>query len=340
MARAFLPIGALAFLLAQAAPASAKETLEAVAAQQTLRCGITEGSPGLADQGDDGAWRGFDADVCRAVAAAALGEAAQVEFVPLAADTANDALAAGKVDVLARGRFLRQAAGRVAVRFVTFTFVDAQSFLVPAENRVKNALQLDGARICLRDGTGAEANLAAFGRSAKIRFETVVLSASEPLSAALREGRCDAVSAGRLELAMARRDMADRAHEFEILPEVLSRDQTGPFVRDGDQPWFNLVKWTVFALIQAEELGIARDNVEALRATSEDPRVRRFLGLEGGLGAALGVGDDWVYRIIRAVGNYGEIYDRHLGPETPLGLERGPNALWSDGGLLHAMPFQ
>lgn len=340
MAKAFPCAGLVALMLAQAIPGWAQATLEAVAERQALRCGVTEGNPGLAVRAGDGTWQGFDADICRAVAAAALGEDARVEFVPLDDATAHDALAAGRVDLLARGRFLRQTAGQIPVRFVTFTFVDAQSFLVPSESRVRNALQLDGARICLREGTTAEDNLASFGRSAKLRFEAVVLAPSEPLSAALKEGRCAAVSAGRLELAAVRLAMAGRAAEFEILPEVLSRDQTGPFVRDGDQAWFNLVKWTVFALIQAEELSPARNSVESLRATSKDPRIRRFLGLEGGLGAALGVGDDWVFQVIKAVGNYGEIYDRHLGPDTPLGLERGPNALWNEGGLLHAMPFQ
>ncbi len=331
----------LAPALAAVAPGQGRAaTLESVTERGMLRCGVVEVAPGFAARDDAGRWQGFDADLCRAFAAAALGDGDALEILPLPAAEARAALAAGEIDVLARGDARSGGGTADALSFAVLTLVDAQSFLVAAEDGPQNGRELDGARICVLDGGADEAGLANYARSAQLTLEAVPLPNLEALAAGLSEGRCQAISAGRLALARLRAGGTAGPAALAVLPEVLSRDQMGAFVRADDRIWLELVRWTVFALIQAEESEITQANVAQLRASSEDPRIRRFLGATGGLGASLGVADDWVARIIAAVGNYGELYERHLGPGSPLGLERGPNALWSDGGLLHAMPFQ
>ncbi|MDH3476134.1 MAG: amino acid ABC transporter substrate-binding protein, partial [Rhodospirillales bacterium] len=319
-------------------------TLDSVKARGVLGCGVVVGQPGFARQDAAGRWQGFDVDLCRAFAAAALGDGSAVEIAALPAAAARAALAAGEVDLLARDEAGGGEGGGGGsdenLRLATFALIDAQSFLVSARDGPSNGLELDGAPVCVPEQGAAAANLERYAQAAGITLTPLVLASSEELGRALAEGRCRAISAGRLALAALRAEAEGDAQELAILPEVLSRAQQGPFVRGDDRGWLQLVRWTVFALIQAEESGVTRDNVLQLAATSEDPRLRRFLGASGGLGGSLGVADDWVVRIIEAVGNYGEIYGRHLGPGTPLGLERGPNALWNDGGLLHAMPFQ
>ncbi len=314
--------------------------LETAKERGTLRCGVVEISPGFALRDEAGRWQGFDADLCRTFAAAALGDGDAVEILPLSPVEARAALTAGEIDVLARGEPRAGGAAEDAVSFAVLALVDAQSFLVAAEGGPSNGLELDGTRICVLDGGAGEAGLANYARRAQVTLEPLALPSLTDMARSFAEGRCQAVSAGRLALARLRAGSPADPAALAILPEVLSRDQTGPYVRDGDRTWLELVRWAVFALIQAEESGITRANVAEMAATSEDPRIQRFLGITDGLGASLGVAGDWVVRIIAAVGNYGEIYERHLGPDTPLGLERGPNALWNDGGLLHAMPFQ
>jgi general L-amino acid transport system substrate-binding protein len=315
-------------------------TLDSVKARGVLACGVVAGQPGFARQDAAGRWQGFDVDLCRAFAAAALGDGAAVEITALPAGEARAALVAGEVDLLARDEAGGSGASDGNLRLATFALIDAQSFLVSARDGLSNGLELDGGRVCVLEQGAAAANLERYAMAAGITLTPLVLASSEELGRALAEGRCRAISGGRLALAALRAKAEGGAKELAILPEVLSRAQQGPFVRGDDRGWLQLVRWTVFALIQAEESGVTRDNVLQLSATSEDPRLQRFLGASGDLGRSLGVADDWVVRIIQVVGNYGDLYDRHLGPGTPLGLERGPNALWNDGGLLHAMPFQ
>ncbi len=331
---------ALGVLLGFAAPIRAGETLDSVKSEGRLRCGLVEELASLARRDERGRWQGFDADICRALAAALLGNGEAVDVVPLDPDRALAALGAREVDVLARAPD-RGLVGRPAgVRFTTYTLVDGQGFLVPAKRGPVNVLALHGAKVCVEaDGPGID-RLSHYTRTIGIDTVPVPLDTLDLMSKAFFAGRCDAVSAGRLALAVVRARDAPNPAAYAILPEVISREQMGPYVRDQDRDWLNLVRWTVLALIQAEESGITRDTVEIVKATSEDPRVQRLLGVSGGLGAMLGLDDDWAYRAIREVGNYAELYDRHLGPGTPLDLERGPNALWRDGGLLYALPFQ
>lgn len=330
-------VAASILLLGSADPAEAGETLDAVRARGTLHCGVVAGRAGLAEGGEDGRWRGFDVDVCRAVAAAALGSDQGLEVVPLTGDAAREALSAGRIDLLSGDKAARTKSGDSGLRFTTFTLVDGQGFLVPRDGGPDNALGLAGRRVCVRPGEAGETSLINYVGTSGVALVPLVVADRGELNDALAAGRCEAVSAGRLLLAALR---ARVAGDYEILPEVISRDQIGPWVRDGDRDWLTLVKWTVLALIQAEESGITRSNAERVRATSKDPAVRRLLGASGGLGGSLDLEADWVYRVIRAVGNYGEIYNRHLGPGTPLALERGPNALWTEGGMLYALPFQ
>ena len=324
-------------LLGVATLAEAGETLEAVRARGALNCGVIAGRAGLAEADEGGRWQGFDVDLCRALAAAALGSDQALEVIPLDDEAARAALSAGRIDLLAGDKAARLKAADGKLRFTTFTLIDGQGFLVPRDDGPDNALGLAGRRVCVQSGGAGETSLINYVRSSGVALNPVVVADLDQLKAALTAGRCDAVSAGRLVLAALR---ARGAGGYEILPEVISRDQIGPLIRDGDRDWLTLVKWTVLALIQAEESGITRDNAERIRATSKDPGIRRLLGASGGLGGTLDLDAGWVYRAVLAVGNYGEIYDRHLGPATPLALERGPNALWTDGGMLYALPFQ
>jgi len=322
--------------LGAATLAEAGETLEAVRARGALNCGVAAGRAGLAEADESGRWQGFDVDFCRALAAAVLGSDQALEVIPLDGAAARAALSAGRIDLLAGGKAAQVKAADSKLRFTTFTLIDGQGFLVP-RNGPDNALGLARQRVCVRSGEAGETSLINYMRSSGVALNLVVVADSAQLNDPLTSGRCDAVSAGRLVLAALR---ARGAGDYRILPEAISRDQVGPLVREGDRDWLTLVRWTVLALIQAEESGITRDNAARMRATSQDPKIRRLLGASGGLGGSLGLDADWVYRVVLAVGNYGEIYGRHLGPGTPLALERGPNALWTDGGMLYALPFQ
>lgn len=338
--RAWHWLCALVLLVVLAGPAAAGETLDAVRARGALNCGVIAGVPGLAVLDRAGRWTGFDVDICRALAAAIFGAASGPAIRPLAAQRARAALVADEIDVLIRDRIDRSPGGSAAVRGTTFTLIDGQGFLVRTRDRIGNARALAGRRVCVPKPGEAEAGLANFQRAAGLSLTTISTDDPETLKRSFVEGLCDAISTGRLALAGLRTALPSPAADYEILPDVVSRDQSGPLVRDGDRDWLSLVRWLVFALIQAEEFDITMANVETLRSESRDPRHRRLLGVSGALGAKLELADDWVYRALRAVGNYGEIYDRHLGPGTPLGLERGPNALLRDGGVLYALPFQ
>ncbi len=330
----------LALAAVFATTAEAGETLNSVRTRGALNCGVISGVPGLAAADSAGRWSGFDVDICRALAAAIFGRAGALAVQPLAEEQAPDALLGGKIDVLVRGRAGLGQSAAAGVRFTTFTLIDGQGFLVKRADRIDNARALADRRVCIPMPGEAEAQLANFQRSAGVTLTTIAADDWEALKDFFVAGLCDAISAGRLVLAGLRKGLPAGTAGYEILPDVVSRDQTGPLVRDGDRDWLTLVKWTVLALIEAEESGITRDNAERIRATSKDPRIRRLLGASGGLGGVLDLEADWVYRVVRAVGNYGEIYGRHLGPDTPLALERGPNALHTDGGMLYALPFQ
>ena len=323
----------------QAPQGATGDILAEVQDRGTLICGVNGSLPGFSFVEEDGTNTGFDADFCRAVAAAVLGDPEAVEFRPLTADARGPALQTGEVDVLIRNTTWSVTRDTTWGLFAPTTFYDGQAIMVNADLGAESIEDLAGATICVQSGTTTELNLTDRMRELGIEYTPNVFADIDPTYAAYEEGACDAVTSDRSQLVSRRTAFADPdAHV--ILDDVLSKEPLGPVVPLGDDQWFNVVKWTVFATIEAEELGITSDNVQEMADTSENPVVRRLLGVEGELGALLGLENDWVINVISAVGNYGEIYDRNLGPETAFGLERGLNALWTEGGLLYAPPYR
>ena len=308
-----------------------------------LICGVNGSLPGFSFLDDDGNTAGFDADFCRAVAAAVLGDAEAVQFRALNADQRGPALQTGEVDVLIRNTTWTVQRDTQWGLFAPTTFYDGQAIMARAELDATTLEDLAGATVCVQSGTTTELNLADAFRTAGIEIETQVFSEIDPTYAAYEEGRCDAVTSDRSQL-VARRTAFENPDDHTILEAVLSKEPLGPVAPIGDDAWFNVVKWTVFATIEAEELDITSENVEETAASSDNPVVQRLLGVtpEGSdpFEAGLGLEPDWVVDVISQVGNYAEIYDRNLGPSTPFDLERGLNSLWTDGGLLYAPPYR
>ena len=309
----------------------------------TLICGVNGSLPGFSFLDEDGATVGFDADFCRAVAAAVLGDAEAVEFRALNADQRGPALQTGEVDVLIRNTTWTVSRDTAWGLFAPTTFYDGQAIMARAELDATTLEDLAGATVCVQSGTTTELNLADAFRTAGIEIETQVFSEIDPTYAAYEEGRCDAVTSDRSQL-VARRTAFENPDDHTILDAVLSKEPLGPVAPLGDDAWFNVVKWVVYATIEAEEQGITSDNVEETAASSDNPVVQRLRGVtpEGAdpFESGLGLEADWVVDVIGQVGNYAEIYDRNLGPGTPFDLERGLNSLWSDGGLLYAPPYR
>jgi len=308
-----------------------------------LICGVNGSLPGFSFLNEDGETEGFDADFCRAIAAAVLGDAEAVEFRSLNADQRGPALQTGEVDVLIRNTTWTVSRDTQWGLFAPTTFYDGQAIMARAELGAETLEDLAGATVCVQSGTTTELNLADAFRTAGIEIETQVFSEIDPTYAAYEEGRCDAVTSDRSQL-VARRTAFENPDDHTILEAVLSKEPLGPVAPIGDDAWFNVVKWTVFATIEAEELGIDSSNVEDTAASSDNPVVQRLLGVtpEGAeaFDSGLGLDADWVVDVISQVGNYAEIYDRNLGPGTPFDLERGLNSLWNDGGLLYAPPYR
>jgi general L-amino acid transport system substrate-binding protein len=308
-----------------------------------LICGVNGSLPGFSFLDEEGNNTGFDADFCRAVAAAVLGDSEAVDFRALSADQRGPALQTGEVDVLIRNTTWTVSRDTQWGLFAPTTFYDGQAIMVYADVGAESLADLDGATICVQSGTTTELNLEDAISTGGIDAETLVFSEIDPTYQAYEEGRCDAVTSDRSQL-VARRTAFANPDEHVILEDVLSKEPLGPVAPLGDDEWFNVVKWVVFATIEAEELGITSENVEDEAANSDNPVVQRLLGVtpEGAdpFEAGLGLEADWVVDVISQVGNYGEIYDRNLGPGTPFDLERGLNALWTDGGLLYAPPYR
>jgi general L-amino acid transport system substrate-binding protein len=313
-----------------------------------LICGVNGELPGFSVLDDNGDMQGFDADFCRAVAAAVLGDATAVEFRTLSADQRGPALQTGEVDMLARNTTWTVSRDTAWGLFAPPTFYDGQAVMVRTDVGAETFEDLDGATICVQSGTTTELNLADAERKAGIDIQEDVYAEIDPTYQAYEEGACDGVTSDRSQL-VARRTEFENPDEHVILEDVLSKEPLGPVAPLGDDPWFNVVKWVVFATIQAEELEITQGNVEDTAASTEDPITQRLLGVpfspaEGEPAApfesGLGLEPEWVVNVISAVGNYGEIFDRNLGPGTPFELERGQNALWTDGGLLYAPPYR
>lgn len=315
-------------------------TLDEVKARGRLNCGVNTGLMGFAQKMPDGRWTGFDADFCRAVAAATLADAEAVNFVPLTAQQRFTALAEGQIDLLARNTtWTMSRETDLGFRFAGVSYHDGQGFIVRKLLGVTSALHLSGAAVCFLAGTTTKDNVEDFFREKEMQLVPVMFDTLDEIIAAFESGKCDTYTADLSQLHAMRLRLADPDGSI-VLPDVISKEPLGPVVRQGDEQWFSIVRWTLFALINAEELGITAAIVDDLRANSRKPEIRRLLGVEGTLGRGMGLDPDWATRAIRAVGNYGEIYARNLGPDTPLAIARGINALWNAGGLLYAPPIR
>ena len=313
-------------------------TLTAIRARGSVMCGITQGA-GFATPDDSGRWRGFDVDFCRALAAAVLGDANKVRFVPFTQQQRFSGLQSGEVDVLVNGTSLTiSRAMERNFHFGPVYLYDGQGFLARRKSNVTSAAKLDGATVCVQQGTTTELNLSDFARRSHLSLRPVVIEDLRGAVSALASGRCDVITQDGAGLATTRTMLRD-PQNYVVLPERISKEPIAPVVRFGDDQWLEVVDWVFRAPIQAEELGIDQANVSQF-ARSTDPTIRRFLGLEPGITDAFGLDPRWPYRVITAVGNYGDIFDRNLGPETPLGMERGLNRLWTNGGLLYSPPFR
>ena len=318
--------------------AHAGKTLDAVRARGDVRCGVSTGVAGFAIADSAGNWSGLDTDFCRGLAAAVLGDAAKVTFVPLSAQQRFTALQSGEVDLLSRNTtwtLTRDAS--LGLMFAGVTFYDGQGFMVPADLGVQSATELDGAEVCVQAGTTTELNLADYFRANNMEFKPVVFESLEESISTFFNGRCQVYTADRSGLAAIQAVDAPNPDDYVILPETISKEPLGPVVRRGDDDWFTIVKWLVYALIEAEEKGVTQANVASMM-DSQDPVVKRLLGVSGDMGTKLGLGNAWAVQAIQAVGNYGEIYDRNV---LPIGLARtGSNRLWTQGGLMYAMPLR
>ena len=331
---------ALATTLA-AAPAHAGKTLDAVKQRGAVKCGVTNGVAGFSAPDTQGNWSGLDVDSCRAIAAAVLGDAKKVEFVPLNSQQRFAALQAGEVDILARNttwNLTRDAS--LGLNFTTINYYDGQGFLVPKKIKVTSAKQLKGATICTQSGTTNEKNVADWSKAQGIPVKTVVFESFEASFKAFFAGRCQAFTTDTSALAGLRNKEAPNPDDYVILPELISKEPLAPAVKRGDDEWFAIAKWVPNALIEAEEVGITQANIDELKGSSKDPAQQRLLGTGDDLGKLLGLDKEWSYRAIKAVGNYGEIFERNVGPKSVLKLPRGANNLWNKGGLLYALPVR
>ncbi|MEW6670578.1 MAG: amino acid ABC transporter substrate-binding protein [Thermodesulfobacteriota bacterium] len=327
---------AVSFLGAGAAVAG---TLQTVKSKGFLQAGVNEGLFGFAKPDEKGVWQGLDVDTARAIAAAVFGDASKVKYIPLTAKTRFTALQSGEVDVLTRNA--TQTLGResdLGLNFVHVNYYDGQGFLIPKKLGVKSAKQLDGATVCVLPGTTTEMNAADYFRANKMKMSPVVIESTPELAKAFFAGRCDCLTSDASQLA-GTRAIAPNPADYVILPEIISREPLAPAVRHGDDQWYDVVNFSVMAMIEAEYLGISSKNVDEM-LKSQDPVIQRFLGVSPGNGKALGLDEKWAYNIVKQVGNYAEVFERNVGVNTPLRLERGLNALWTNGGLMYTPPFK
>jgi general L-amino acid transport system substrate-binding protein len=332
-------IGALA-AAGLAAGAASAATLDDVKAKGALQCGVSTGVAGFAFTDASGEWDGFDVAVCRAVAAAIFGDAKAVKFTPTTGKTRFTALASGEVDLLARNTTWTYSRDvDLKFTFVGVNYYDGQGFMVRKDIGVSSAKELDGATICIQTGTTTELNLAEYFRVNGMKYEPVPIETNAEAQQKYLANACDVYTTDASGLA-ATRATFEAPGEHKLLPEIISKEPLGPLVRHGDDQWADIVRWVFNALVIAEEKGITSANVDDMRANTTDPEVSRLLGTEGEYAAMMGLGNDWAYNAIKSVGNYGEIFARNIGESTPIGLERGLNASWTNGGLLYSPPFR
>ncbi|WP_306228265.1 amino acid ABC transporter substrate-binding protein [Bosea beijingensis] len=330
---------AAAALSVYAAPASAQATLEAVRKRGKVLCGVSPTAPGFSYADDKGVRQGFDADVCRAVSSAVFGAPDKVDFVPLNTNVRFQGLQSGEVDLLSRqttATFSRDTS--LGLDFAPVVFYDGQGLMVSTKLGVKSASELSQSAVCILPGTTTLQNLEDYFKPRNIKYEAVVFENPDEWRNAFFSGRCDVITTDRSDLASVRA-IANDPKQYVILPETISKEPLAPVVRQNDSNWRDIVSWTVNALIAAEEYGVTKGNIDE-QLKSKDPEVQRLLGVNGDLGKMLNLDNKWAYNAIKQLGNYGELFERHLGEKTPLGLTRGPNQLWNKGGLIYSPPFR
>jgi general L-amino acid transport system substrate-binding protein len=322
-----------------ATAASAQATLNNVKQKGFLSCGSNVGLGGFGLPDPQGNWAGFDVDYCRAIAAAIFNDPTKVRFIPLSAKDRFTALQSGEVDVLARNSTWTMSRDtQLGLDFVALNYFDGQGFMVRKKLNVSSAKQLDGASVCTQQGTTTELNLADFFRANKLKYEVVAFATADETFKAYESGRCDAFTTDASGL-YSERLKASAPDEHIVLPEIISKEPLGPAVRHGDNQWGDIVRWTHFAMINAEELGVTKANVDQM-LKNDNPEIKRMLGSEGKFGEAVGLTNDWAFRIIKQVGNYGETFEKNVGQGSPLKIQRGQNALWTKGGLQYAPPIR
>lgn len=320
--------------------ARAGKTLDGVRHRGEVVCGVNTSGAGFSGTDSQGRWTGLDVDMCRAIAAAVLKDATKVRFVPLNSQQRFTALQSGEVDVLSRNTtwsLTRDAS--LGIVFTGINYFDGQGFMVPKKLKVDSAKKLGGAQLCVQAGTTSEKNVAEWFAARGLKYKSVVFDNAEAIQAAFFSGRCQAYTTDMSDLAGARTH-AQNPSDWVVLPEVISKEPLGPAVRRGDDEWFQIVRWTLFAMIEAEEDGITQATADQLRTSSKSPDVQRMLGVGEDTGKLLGLDKEWSYRIVKQVGTYGESFERNLGPKTPVGLPRGVNKLWTQGGLMYAPPVR
>jgi general L-amino acid transport system substrate-binding protein len=326
-------------ILSLSAVSAQAAILDDVKAKGYVQCGVTGGVPGFSAPDSSNVWTGIEVDFCRAMASAIFNDPEAVRFTSLTSQERFTALSAGEIDVLSRTTTWTMSRDtQLGISFVGTMFYDGQGFMVRKADGIDSALDLSGAAICIESGTTTELNAADYFAANSMEFNTVVFVDQDEVVKAYEDGRCDVYTTDSSALAAERSKFAN-PDDHIILPEIISKEPLGPVVRAGDTQWFNIARWTYFALLEAEELGVTSANVDEMLG-SDNPAVKRLLGVEGDFGTPLGVTKDWAYQIIKHVGNYAETYDRNVGPSTPIGLERGLNALWKDGGIQYAPPIR
>jgi general L-amino acid transport system substrate-binding protein len=334
-------MGTAVAIVLGASAALAGPTLNAVKQKGFVQCGVNPGLPGFSNPDSQGNWTGLDVDFCRAVGAAIFGDPKAVRFTPLSAQQRFTALQSGEIDILSRNTtwsLTRDTS--LGLNFAPTTFYDGQGFMVPKSLGVSHATELNGATVCVQSGTTTELNLADYFRSKGLTFQPVVIESFDEVNAAFFAGRCDVYTTDASGMASIRSTLAPNPDDYIILPELISKEPLGPAVRRGDDEWAAIVRWVVFGLIEAEEYGVTQANVDQMAKDSKDPVVGRLLGTTEDTGKLLGLDKDWLARAIKATGNYGEIFERNVGPKTALALPRGRNQLWSKGGFMYAPPVR
>ncbi len=314
-------------------------TLDDVKAKGFVQCGVSQGLPGFSSADDEGNWKGLDVDFCRALAAAIFGDPSKVKYTPLSAKERFTALTSGEVDVLPRNTTWTMTRDtQLGLNFTGVNYYDGQGMMVRKALEVTSATELDGANICTNTGTTTELNITDYFRANNMSFELIAFEKADEVVQAYDAGRCDVFTTDASGLYAQRLKLTNR-DEHMVLPEIISKEPLGPVVRQGDDQWFNINKWVHFAMVNAEELGVTSANVDAMKG-SDDPNIKRLLGVEGDFGDRLGLPNEWAYNIVKQVGNYGEIFEDNVGPKTDLGIARGLNALWTNGGLQYAPPIR